>query len=221
MTRFALSCHNEYAEGKNNELRFTGPGSLGTLCAVIRSDKRSQSNCDDEQAFESSGLLVFIFSNNRVANNYIYVLTRGKEPFKGLNLLAVNDKRPAYGRHRPLRARADFARRRRVCDRAVELGSECGQAIRLYLREERDPGCSATLSVAGEAAWPGCGRLLLPGPLHLLLHPPPCAPSRPHPLPDPRARPADPTRHPLTNITGPSLRSVLTFPVDKVTITKR
>lgn len=90
-----------------------------------------------------------------------------------------------------------------------------------YLRGERGPVRDTTLVVACEAAWPGCGRLLLPGPLHLLR-----ATRRPAPLhaypglpPSPscntslayhRSRPENPTPHPLTNITDLSLCSVLT-----------
>lgn len=47
----------------------------------------------------------------------------------------------------------------------------------LLTRVKRGPNRGATLVVACEAAWPGCGRLLLPGPLHLLRATrPPCAP---------------------------------------------
>lgn len=49
------------------------------------------------------------------------------------------------------------------------------------------------IAVVCEAAWPGCGRLLLPGPLHLLRAArPPCADgSRP-----PRVAPSPPFRQP-------------------------
>lgn len=83
---------------------------------------------------------------------------------------------------------------------------------------------SAALVIPCEAAWPGCGRLLLPGPLHLLR-----ATRRPvprHSPPDPRRPPAlaprpghavrlspeHATPHPLTNITGLSLCNVLNLP---------
>lgn len=96
-----------------------------------------------------------------------------------------------------------------------------GIGNKAYLRGERGPDRDTTLVVACEAAWPGCGRLLLPGPLHLLR-----ATRRPAPLhaypglpPSPscstslayhRSRPGNPAPHPLTNITDLSLCSVLT-----------
>lgn len=64
----------------------------------------------------------------------------------------------------------------------------------LLTRVKHGPNRGATLVVVCEAAWPGCGRLLLPGPLHLLRATrPPCASLAP---PPPHAPPLKPSTTP-------------------------
>ncbi|CAF4909008.1 unnamed protein product [Pieris macdunnoughi] len=81
---------------------------------------------------------------------------------------------------------------------AISVPASRVQVIRFYLRELHDP--AAVTIVACEAAWPGYGRLLLPGPLHLLHHPPALrTPPLPHRV-APRARPNSSTRSPVSRV---------------------
>lgn len=82
-----------------------------------------------------------------------------------------------------------------------------GIGNKAYLRGERGPDRDTTLVVACEAAWPGCGRLLLPGPLHLLRATRLPAPLHAYPdyLPHPPVAPLSPTTAPAPG-TPPRIR---------------